>query len=44
MTFDGQSIQCSLLDGGIAELRFDLQGDSVNKFNKMTELGIFLGA
>lgn len=41
MTFDGQSIQCSLLDGGIAELRFDLQGDSVNKFNKatLTELG-----
>jgi 3-hydroxyacyl-CoA dehydrogenase/enoyl-CoA hydratase/3-hydroxybutyryl-CoA epimerase/enoyl-CoA isomerase len=30
-----------MLDGGIAELRFDLQGDSVNKFNKATlaELG-----
>jgi 3-hydroxyacyl-CoA dehydrogenase/enoyl-CoA hydratase/3-hydroxybutyryl-CoA epimerase/enoyl-CoA isomerase len=30
-----------MLDGGIAELRFDLQGDSVNKFNKatLTELG-----
>jgi 3-hydroxyacyl-CoA dehydrogenase/enoyl-CoA hydratase/3-hydroxybutyryl-CoA epimerase/enoyl-CoA isomerase len=29
------------LDGGIAELRFDLQGDSVNKFNRATlgELG-----
>ena len=41
MKFEGQSIQCSLLDGGIAELRFDLQGDSVNKFNKATlaELG-----
>src|SRR5512140_1032749 len=39
--FEGQSIQCSMLDGGIAELRFDLQGDSVNKFNKATlaELG-----
>ncbi len=36
MRFEGQSIQCSLLDGGIAELRFDLQGDSVNKFNKAT--------
>ncbi|MFA6954578.1 MAG: fatty acid oxidation complex subunit alpha FadB [Thermoanaerobaculia bacterium] len=41
MKFEGQSIQCSMLDGGIAELRFDLQGDSVNKFNKATlaELG-----
>jgi 3-hydroxyacyl-CoA dehydrogenase / enoyl-CoA hydratase / 3-hydroxybutyryl-CoA epimerase / enoyl-CoA isomerase len=41
MKFEGQSIQCSILDGGIAELRFDLQGDSVNKFNKATlaELG-----
>ncbi|HEX7705875.1 MAG TPA: enoyl-CoA hydratase-related protein, partial [Thermoanaerobaculia bacterium] len=41
MKFDGQSIQCSMLDGAIAELRFDLQGDSVNKFNKATlaELG-----
>ncbi|HEY0788639.1 MAG TPA: 3-hydroxyacyl-CoA dehydrogenase NAD-binding domain-containing protein, partial [Thermoanaerobaculia bacterium] len=36
MKFDGQAIQCSMLDGGIAELRFDLQGDSVNKFNKAT--------
>jgi len=41
MKFEGQSIQCSMLDGGVAELRFDLQGDSVNKFNKATlsELG-----
>jgi 3-hydroxyacyl-CoA dehydrogenase / enoyl-CoA hydratase / 3-hydroxybutyryl-CoA epimerase / enoyl-CoA isomerase len=41
MRFEGQSIQCFMLDGGIAELRFDLQGDSVNKFNKATlaELG-----
>ncbi len=41
MRFEGQSIQCSMLDGGIVELRFDLQGDSVNKFNKatLTELG-----
>lgn len=36
MKFDGRSIQCSILDGGIAELRFDLQGDSVNKFNRAT--------
>jgi 3-hydroxyacyl-CoA dehydrogenase / enoyl-CoA hydratase / 3-hydroxybutyryl-CoA epimerase / enoyl-CoA isomerase len=41
MKFDGKAIQCSMLDGGIAELRFDLQGESVNKFNKATlaELG-----
>ncbi len=36
MTFEGQSIQCSTLDGGIVEMRFDLQGDSVNKFNRAT--------
>ena len=41
MRFEGQSIQCSMSDEGIAEIRFDLQGDSVNKFNKATlaELG-----
>lgn len=41
MRFDGQSIHCSMSDGGIAEIRFDLQGDSVNKFNRATlaELG-----
>ncbi len=36
MTFEGQSIQCFELDGGVVELRFDLQGDSVNKFNRAT--------
>ena len=36
MKFDGQAIQCILLDGGIAELRFDLKADSVNKFNQTT--------
>jgi 3-hydroxyacyl-CoA dehydrogenase / enoyl-CoA hydratase / 3-hydroxybutyryl-CoA epimerase / enoyl-CoA isomerase len=46
MTFEGTSIQCSLLDGGIAELRFDLLGESVNKFNRATlhELGDALAA
>ena len=41
MNFEGQSIQCSMLEGDIVELRFDLQGDSVNKFNRATlaELG-----
>lgn len=36
MKFEGKSIQCSMLEGGIAELRFDLQDESVNKFNKAT--------
>src|SRR5581483_2426285 len=34
--FEGQAIQLSRLDGNILELRFDLRGDSVNKFNKLT--------
>src|SRR5664279_4758831 len=36
MRFDGQSFQCSMLKGGVAELRFDLKGESVNKFNAPT--------
>jgi len=36
MKFEGKSIQLSLLEGGIAELRFDLAEDSVNKFNRAT--------
>ena len=36
MKFEGKSIQLSLLEGGIAELRFDLADDSVNKFNRAT--------
>ncbi len=36
MRFEGRSLHCSMLDGGIAELQFDLKGDSVNKFNKLT--------
>src|SRR5689334_4711584 len=36
MIFQGRSIHCSTLDDGIAELRFDLLGESVNKFNKLT--------
>ncbi len=45
MTFEGQSIQCTALAGGIVEMRFDLQGDSVNKFNRQTleELGEVVG-
>ena len=36
MKYDGQAIQCSQLDGGIVELKFDLKEDSVNKFNALT--------
>jgi 3-hydroxyacyl-CoA dehydrogenase/enoyl-CoA hydratase/3-hydroxybutyryl-CoA epimerase/enoyl-CoA isomerase len=36
MNFEGLSLHCALLEGGVVELTFDLQGDSVNKFNKAT--------
>jgi 3-hydroxyacyl-CoA dehydrogenase / enoyl-CoA hydratase / 3-hydroxybutyryl-CoA epimerase / enoyl-CoA isomerase len=36
MKYDGQAIQCSQLDGGIVEIKFDLKEDSVNKFNALT--------
>lgn len=34
--FDGQAVHVTMLDSGIAELRFDLKDDSVNKFNALT--------
>ncbi len=34
MRFEGKCIQCSLLEGGVAELRIDLREDSVNKLNR----------
>ena len=36
MIHSGKSISVELLDDGIAELKFDLQGESVNKFDKAT--------
>lgn len=36
MKYEGKAIQTVPLDGGLVELRFDLQGDSVNKFNSLT--------
>ncbi len=36
MLFEGQAIQLSQLDNGLAELQFDLKGESVNKFNAAT--------
>ena len=34
--FKGSAISLTKLDAGIAELKFDLQGESVNKFNALT--------
>ncbi len=34
--YKGKAISVSMHDGGIAELRFDLEGESVNKFNALT--------
>ena len=36
MRFEGRSFQCSMLEGGVAELRLDLKGESVNKFDNPT--------
>jgi len=34
--YQGQSIRCSQLDGGIVELCFDREGESINKFDART--------
>ncbi|MDB4511885.1 fatty acid oxidation complex subunit alpha FadB [Arenicella sp.] len=34
--FKGSAISVQMLDAGIAELNFDLQGESINKFNTLT--------
>jgi 3-hydroxyacyl-CoA dehydrogenase/enoyl-CoA hydratase/3-hydroxybutyryl-CoA epimerase/enoyl-CoA isomerase len=41
MIYEGTAITVKPLEGGIVELNFDLQGESVNKFNRQTveELG-----
>ena len=36
MIFEGSAIQVRPLEGGIAELQFDRQGESVNKFDLLT--------
>lgn len=36
MIYSGKAISVHSLEGGIAELRFDLQGESINKFNELT--------
>lgn len=36
MIYDGQSLQCKMLDNGIAEVIFDNKNESVNKFDNAT--------
>jgi 3-hydroxyacyl-CoA dehydrogenase / enoyl-CoA hydratase / 3-hydroxybutyryl-CoA epimerase / enoyl-CoA isomerase len=36
MKFEGQAVHCSMLEGNIVELQFNLKDDSVNKFNAQT--------
>ena len=36
MIYEGKAITVKELEGGIAQLNFDLQGESVNKFNRLT--------
>jgi len=36
MIYEGKAITVNMIEDGIAELKFDLQGDSVNKFNRVT--------
>src|SRR5690554_8110683 len=41
MIYEGKAITAKEIEGGIAQLNFDLQGGSVNKFNRLPleELG-----
>ncbi|MDX5297552.1 MAG: enoyl-CoA hydratase-related protein, partial [Gammaproteobacteria bacterium] len=41
MIYEGKAITVKEIEGGFAQLNFDLQGESVNKFNRLTieELG-----
>jgi len=36
MIYEGKAITVTALDSGIVELKFDLKGESVNKFNRLT--------
>ena len=36
MIYQGNAVSVQLLDDGIAELKFDLQGECVNKFDQAT--------
>ena len=36
MIYEGKAITVNALEGGVVELNFDLKGESVNKFNRLT--------
>ena len=36
MIYEGKAITVKMIEDGIAQLNFDLQGESVNKFNRLT--------
>ncbi|MGK5092469.1 fatty acid oxidation complex subunit alpha FadB [Deltaproteobacteria bacterium TL4] len=36
MVYEGKAITCQIIENGIAEICFDLKGESVNKFNELT--------
>ena len=36
MIYEGQAITVQRLDDGVAQLDFNLQGESINKFNQAT--------
>jgi 3-hydroxyacyl-CoA dehydrogenase / enoyl-CoA hydratase / 3-hydroxybutyryl-CoA epimerase / enoyl-CoA isomerase len=36
MIYEGKAITVNMIEDGIAQLNFDLQGESVNKFNRLT--------
>ena len=36
MIYEGKAITVTALESGIVELKFDLKGESVNKFNRLT--------
>ncbi len=36
MIYEGKAVQVTMLDGGIAELQFDLENEGVNKFDRTT--------
>ena len=36
MEFNGEALQCRMIEDWIVEMTFDLQNESVNKFNRVT--------
>ena len=36
MEFNGEALQCRMIEDEVVEMTFDLQNESVNKFNRVT--------